>query len=138
MDWIRWPNFAKLWAQIVRWTMRQEAPANFEVYTKIEGAQGRVVVEALDKDASYLNFLNLPVSDDKALYRRYLARQSIRRRRPSTSRTGRPRALLPGRGEEARSPGPSAHPSRSRDLVPRRRVHQAEIGLSRAIGDRGA
>ncbi len=58
--WVAWPNYAKLWAQIVRWTMRQEAPANFEVYTKIEGEKGRVVVEALDKDASYLNFLDLP------------------------------------------------------------------------------
>ncbi|UCG17635.1 MAG: VWA domain-containing protein [Phycisphaerales bacterium] len=59
-QWTQWPSFAKLWAQVVRWTMRQEAPANFEVYTRIEGTRGRVVVEALDKDASYLNFLNLP------------------------------------------------------------------------------
>ena len=59
-EWTRWPNFAKLWAQVVRWTMRQEAPANFEVFTRMEGNRGRVVIEALDKDAGYLNFLNLP------------------------------------------------------------------------------
>ncbi|MCP4592844.1 MAG: VWA domain-containing protein [bacterium] len=59
-DWTRWTKFAKLWAQIVRWSMRQEAPANFETFTRIEGNQGRVVVEALDKHADYLNFLQLP------------------------------------------------------------------------------
>ncbi len=59
-EWTRWPSFAKLWAQIVRWSMRQESPANFEVYTKVEGNRGRVIVEALDKDAGYLNFLDLP------------------------------------------------------------------------------
>ncbi len=58
-EWTPWPAFSKLWAQIVRWTMRQEAPANFETYTTVEGNQGRVVIEALDADAEYLNFLNL-------------------------------------------------------------------------------
>lgn len=58
-DWTAWKRFAKFWAQVVRWTMRQEATANFETYTKIEGSRGRVVIDALDKDASYLNFLDL-------------------------------------------------------------------------------
>jgi hypothetical protein len=39
--------------------MRQETPANFETYTKIEGKRGRIIIDALDKDASYLNFLQL-------------------------------------------------------------------------------
>ncbi|MCK4660819.1 MAG: VWA domain-containing protein [Phycisphaerae bacterium] len=59
-QWTRWPKFAKLWAQIVRWSMRQESPANFETFTRIEGNRGRVVLEALDKNADYLNFLQLP------------------------------------------------------------------------------
>jgi uncharacterized membrane protein len=57
--WTRWPKFAKLWAQIVRWTMRQDTPANFDTYTKIEGNRGKIVIDALDKDASYLNLLQL-------------------------------------------------------------------------------
>ena len=57
--WTRWAGFSKLWAQIVRWTMRQDAPANFESFTTIEGNQGRIVIEALDADAEYLNFLDL-------------------------------------------------------------------------------
>jgi uncharacterized membrane protein/Mg-chelatase subunit ChlD len=58
-EWTKWPGFAKFWAQIIRWTMRQEAPANFDTYTRIEGNRGKIVVDALDKDAGYLNFLQL-------------------------------------------------------------------------------
>lgn len=58
-QWTQWPKYAKLWAQIVRWTMRQEAPANFDCRTTVEGNKGRIVIEALDSDANYLNFLNL-------------------------------------------------------------------------------
>jgi len=57
--WTQWAKFAKLWAQIVRWTMRQDAPANFDTYTTVEGNTGRIIIEALDTDAEYLNFLNL-------------------------------------------------------------------------------
>ncbi len=57
--WTPWPKFAKLWAQIVRWSMRQDTPANFDVYTKVEGDRGRIIIDALDKDASYLNLLQL-------------------------------------------------------------------------------
>jgi len=39
--------------------MRQESPANFDTYTKIDGNRGRIVIDALDKDASYLNNLQL-------------------------------------------------------------------------------
>lgn len=58
-DWTQWGKFAKFWSQIVRWTMRQESPANFDTYTKIEGGRGKIVIDALDKDASYLNNLQL-------------------------------------------------------------------------------
>ncbi len=57
--WTQWPKFAKFWAQIVRWTMRQDTPANFDTYTKVEGNRARIVIDALDKDASYLNNLQL-------------------------------------------------------------------------------
>lgn len=57
--WTQWSKYAKFWAQLVRWTMRQETPANFDTHTKIDGNRGRIVIDALDKDASYLNNLNL-------------------------------------------------------------------------------
>ncbi|MFQ5591097.1 MAG: VWA domain-containing protein, partial [Phycisphaerae bacterium] len=52
--WTQWVRFAKFWAQLVRWTMRQDTPANFDTYTKVEGNRARIVIDALDKDASYL------------------------------------------------------------------------------------
>ena len=58
-EWTSWPKFAKFWAQIVRWSMRQESLANFDTYSKVEGDRGRIVIDALDKDASYLNQLQL-------------------------------------------------------------------------------
>lgn len=57
--WTQWGKFAKLWSQIVRWTMRQDTPANFDTYTRIDGDKARVVIDALDKDAGYLNNLTL-------------------------------------------------------------------------------
>lgn len=58
--WVSWPKYSKLWSQIVRWSMRQEAPANLDVFTRITGNEGTVVVDAVDKDSSALNMLSLP------------------------------------------------------------------------------
>ncbi len=58
-EWTAWPAFSKLWAQVVRWSMRPTAETKFDVMTRLEGTKGHVVVEALDKDASYLNFLRI-------------------------------------------------------------------------------
>ncbi len=58
-EWTSWSKYAKFWAQVVRWTMRQDLPANFDTYTRIDGDTARIVIDALDKDASYLNNLQL-------------------------------------------------------------------------------
>ena len=58
-QWTSWPRFAKFFGQMVRWTMRQESPANFDSYTRIEGNRGWIVIDALDKNADYLNDLQL-------------------------------------------------------------------------------
>ncbi len=73
-DWVAWDKFGKFWAQVLRWAMRQEASADFDVMTRLDGNKGRVVVEALNKDASYLNFLTIagrlvtPTMDLKKIY----------------------------------------------------------------------
>ncbi len=59
-DWVNWDKYSKLWSQIVRWAMRQDAPDNFDVFTRISGNQGRVVVDAVDKESGSLNMLDLP------------------------------------------------------------------------------
>ena len=58
--WVSWPGFSKLWAQVVRWSLRQDAPANLDIFTRVEGDVGHVVVDAVDVDAGALNMLNLP------------------------------------------------------------------------------
>lgn len=58
-DWPSWPGYSKLWAQAVRWCMSQGSAANFEVMTRIEGDVGKVVIEALNKETAYLNFLQI-------------------------------------------------------------------------------
>ena len=57
--WTQWAGFARFWAQIVRWTMRQDTPANFDTRVHVEGNRGRIVIDALDKNANYLNNLQL-------------------------------------------------------------------------------
>lgn len=74
-DWSNWGNFGKFWAQVVRWAMHGDdavsvsggedgegggrGAASFDIMTRLEGDRGKVVIEALNKDASYLNFLQI-------------------------------------------------------------------------------
>ena len=58
-DWAGWDRFSKFWGQTVRWAMRSGETGRFEVIPRLEGDRGRVVIEALNKDASYLNFLRI-------------------------------------------------------------------------------
>ncbi len=57
--WTSWESFGKLWAQALRWCMRQGQSAEFEVSTQLEGREGQIVVEGLDKDATFLNGLDI-------------------------------------------------------------------------------
>lgn len=54
-QWQSWSRFGAFWAQAVRWAMRQPGSADFDVVTRLEGDKGHIVVEALNKDRSYLN-----------------------------------------------------------------------------------
>ncbi len=58
-DWAGWEKFGKFWAQLVRWAMRQKGSADFDIATRVDGNRGHITIEALDKDASYLNFLQI-------------------------------------------------------------------------------
>ena len=58
-QWANWPKFAPFWAQVVRWCSRQPAAAAFDVSTSTQGGRGRIRVEALDKNAAAVNFMNI-------------------------------------------------------------------------------
>ena len=58
-QWADWPRFSTFWAQVVRWVSRQPAAAAFDVSTTTQGGQGRIRVEALDKNAAAINFMRI-------------------------------------------------------------------------------
>lgn len=59
-SWTEWPNYDKLFSQLVRWSMRPSGDeGKFTVATDIKDGKVRVVVTALDKDDEFLNFLNI-------------------------------------------------------------------------------
>ncbi len=55
--WASWERFQVFWEQVVRWTLRPSSPMNMDVVTRMEGDQAIVEVQALEADASSLNFL---------------------------------------------------------------------------------
>ncbi len=58
-QWVSWERFGAFWAQVVRWTMRQSGASDFDVVTRQEGDRGRIIVEALNRDASFLNEMRI-------------------------------------------------------------------------------
>jgi uncharacterized membrane protein len=55
--WVSWSDFQKFWEQSTRWVMRPSSPANIDVKTHQEGDRAVIEVEALNVDASFMNFL---------------------------------------------------------------------------------
>jgi len=58
-NWVGTPGFATLFAQAIRKIQRPPMSGDFDIKTTINGDKGEIIVEALDKDASYQNFLNM-------------------------------------------------------------------------------
>jgi uncharacterized membrane protein len=58
--WTAWPEYDKLFSQMVRWTMRPVGQSGkFSVSTDIEDGRVKVVVTALDRNDEFLNFLDM-------------------------------------------------------------------------------
>ncbi len=56
-QWVSWEQFRAFWEQSIRWVMRPSSPANLLVNTRQEGDRAIVELEALDANASFLNFM---------------------------------------------------------------------------------
>ncbi|QDS87823.1 von Willebrand factor type A domain protein [Rosistilla ulvae] len=62
-DWPEWDGYDKFYSQLVRWIMRPSGDTGkFTMATKVEDGRVRVVVEALDKEDDFLNFLDMNAS----------------------------------------------------------------------------
>ena len=57
--WPDWESYAAFWSQIVRWSMRPVDPGNLTLTVRRDQGRIRVVVDALDKDNQFLNFLQI-------------------------------------------------------------------------------
>ena len=57
--WPDWENYAAFWSQIVRWSMRPVDPGNLTLSVRRDQGRIKVVVDALDKDNQFLNFLQI-------------------------------------------------------------------------------
>jgi hypothetical protein len=57
--WTSWNQFAKFWSQAVRWTLRSAANPNYQMQMSVDGAQGRITVDAVDTAGEFKNFLKV-------------------------------------------------------------------------------
>jgi hypothetical protein len=58
-SWVGSEMYRKFWAQLVRGVSRPPMSSDFDVQTVQTGSSGKITVEALNKDAAFLNFLNV-------------------------------------------------------------------------------
>lgn len=59
-DWASWPGYEAFYSQLVRWLMRPTGDTGkFTIATQVRDGEVQVVVNALSKDDSFLNFLNM-------------------------------------------------------------------------------
>ena len=56
-EWLGWDRFAKFWTQLVRWTLRGQLSQDFQMHTEIDEGTGHVVVDAVDVQGNFINFL---------------------------------------------------------------------------------
>jgi len=57
--WPSWDGFAAFWSQVVRWSMRPSERGEVTLNLRREGDRIKVVVDALDKNDRFLNFMSI-------------------------------------------------------------------------------
>jgi uncharacterized membrane protein len=56
--WLRWRDYAKFWAQVVRWALRAGVRRDTTVHVDRRDGQAVVTVEAIDPQGQFINFLD--------------------------------------------------------------------------------
>jgi uncharacterized membrane protein len=57
--WPNWQSYAAFWAQVIRWSMRPADRGNLTLNVRRDEGRIKVVVDALDKNNQFLNFLQI-------------------------------------------------------------------------------
>ncbi len=60
-EWVGWPNFARFWEQVVKWTISQERGSNVQTDVHLENGRAVVTVETAGADGRFLNGLEIDV-----------------------------------------------------------------------------
>jgi hypothetical protein len=62
-QWTEWPGYDKFYSQLVRWLMRPTGDTGkFTIATQVRDGEVQVVVNALNKDDTFMNFLDMNAS----------------------------------------------------------------------------
>lgn len=71
-DWLTWKDFPTFWSRCVKDVVKRDR-SDFKIRASVDGLEGRVVVDAVDGDGRYVNFLDLeavvrdPGNDERTL-----------------------------------------------------------------------
>ncbi|MGI6454290.1 MAG: VWA domain-containing protein [bacterium] len=57
--WVNWDQFAKFWAQVVRWTLPTPQNEHFQITTTVDGDRVRLKIDAISPDGSFMNDLTI-------------------------------------------------------------------------------
>ena len=57
--WPDWQSYAAFWSQVVRWALRPAEHGNLTLNVRRDEGRLKIVVDALDKDNQFLNFLQI-------------------------------------------------------------------------------
>jgi uncharacterized membrane protein len=90
-DWIGWEGFGKFWTQMIRWVQRSSDAGHLQSRLEVSRGEGRLIVDALDNEGNYLNFLQLEAT---------VLSPSLERREVQLTQSapGRYEARFPARG----------------------------------------
>jgi Ca-activated chloride channel homolog len=58
VQWLRWPGYARFWAQVVRSLMRHRLTEAFDLRTEVQGGRVRVVIDAINRADRFVNGLD--------------------------------------------------------------------------------
>ncbi len=58
-SWPDWQSYSAFWSQVVRWSMRPADRGNLTLNVRREQGRIKVVIDALDKENQFLNFLRI-------------------------------------------------------------------------------
>lgn len=58
-QWLQWPGYQQFWGQAIRWTLRRSTRADFQTVVAVDRGRGKVLVDAIDEQGEFVNFLEV-------------------------------------------------------------------------------